>query len=616
MKRNYLLVLCMLAFMSGYAQVGPQRLTRTGDPAVMKPAGRIGDVIPGQSAPNPTVQADLSLEDPVLGSTVYDLQTNAANQNRLYLFPDGTLGGTWTLAHDQGFSDRGTGYNYFDGTAWGPQPSVRVESVKTGWPSYAPYGPAGEIIACHRFPTFPMYLNTRMVKGTGSWTETTLGIPSGADGIDWPRMVTNGQDHMNIHVIALTPPTASGGSVYQGMDGALVYNRSLDGGVTWDGWEILPGMTSAEYLGISGDAYAWAEPRGDTLCFVVGENWFDQFIMKSTDNGETWTKTIIWPCPYNLWNGGTATDTIFCPDGASAVALDKNGKAHVLFGLQRALGDESGAKYWFPYTDGLIYWNEDKPELPQELDPEWLEENGYVIGWVQDTMVWYSDPTQLAYYYVSMSSMPQIAVDDDQGLVYAVWSSVTMLTDPDNYMLRHLFARTSLDGGTTWEEEITDITGDFLYSWTECVFPSMSPTSDNFWHLIFQGDDYAGALVQTPAQGQTSSTENSMIYLKSYKWPVGTEEIPGAGKEILTVSGSFPNPASDRTTLRISLNVPSDVKIELRSVLGQQMEVLNLGHLAAGYHPVPISVSGLATGVYQYIVTAGNERAGGKLVIK
>lgn len=612
--KKILLLLCMLIpAMAGMTQVAPKYLFRPGDKPVLHPQRGISDITPGQQLPNGTVNTRSVMEDPVLGMTLYDLQTNASTQNRIYLFPDGTIGATFIMAHTADYADRGTGYNYFDGTAWDPQPVTRIEAVKTGWPSYARYGTDGEIVASHRFATFPMRILTRATKGTGAWTETTLDMPSGAAGIDWPRMVTNGPDHMNIHIIALTPPTASGGNVYQGLDGAIVYNRSLDGGITWDGWQILDGMTSTDYLGFSADSYAWADPRGDTLCFVVGNNWYDQFIMKSTDNGSTWTKTIIWPSPFNFWAGGDTTGTFNCPDGSSAVALDKNGKAHVLFGFMRANGDEGGNKYWYPWTDGLIYWNEDKPELPQELDPVWLEENGYIVGWVQDTNVWYAQSTQLAYYYMSMSSMPQIATDQE-GNVLALWTGVTMLTDPDSYLLRHIFTRTSYDGGDTWAEEIPDITGDFLYTWTECAFPSLSPTSDAFWHLEFQGDDYAGAFVQTPTQGQGSTTDNSIIYLKSYKYPIGMEEKGDRNRNMVVLNGNYPNPAADRTTINLTLTRTATLRIEILSLLGQPVRTIDLGNLSAGSHPVVVDLSGLSRGIYQYSIVAGDDRATGKLI--
>jgi hypothetical protein len=603
--KKILLFLCMILLATaGIPQLAPKRFQRQGDRAELRPTFRIGDIVPGQSA----------LADPVLGMTKYDLQTNSSCQNRIYLHPDGTVGATYIMSHLESYTDRGTGYNYFDGTNWGPQPTTRIEAVRTGWPSYAPYGTGGEIVVSHQFATFPMRILTRETKGTGAWTETTLDPPSGAPGIDWPRMITNGTDHKNIHIIALTPPTASGGVVYQGLDGALVYNRSLDGGTTWDGWQILDGMTSSDYLGIPADTYAWADPKGDTLCFVVGDSWNDQFIMKSTDNGANWTKTVIWPCPYNFWAGGDTTGIFYCADGASAVTLDDNGKAHVLFGLQRGMGDETGAKFWYPFTDGLIYWNEDKPELPDVLDPVWLDENGYVIGWLQDTMVWYAQTTQLAYYYLSLSSMPQIATDN-QGRVFATWSSVTTLTDPDNFMLRHLFGRTSVDGGSTWQDETYDLTGDFLYTWTECVYPSLSPTSDaDFWYLLFQADDYAGSFVQAPTQGQTTVTDNSMILLKTYKNPVGIKENQGGSGQGLALSPAFPNPAKDRTTVNITVSKPVSLRVEITSIIGQMVRSYDQGRIGEGVHPVELDLSDLHPGVYQYTFIAGGERVSGKLI--
>lgn len=41
--------------------------------------------------------------------------TNSSTENRIYLCPDGTIGATGMMAHLDDFTDRGTGYNYFDG---------------------------------------------------------------------------------------------------------------------------------------------------------------------------------------------------------------------------------------------------------------------------------------------------------------------------------------------------------------------------------------------------------------------------------------------------------------------------------------------------------------------
>ena len=191
--------------------------------------------------------------------TKYDLQTNnASGQQRIYLFPDGTLGAVATMSHEDGgsYSERGTGYNYFDGASWNSQPAARIETTRTGWPSYQPFGPAGEIVLAHQAPPQPIKFCTREVKGTGAWTESTIANPAGATNMWWARMVTNGPDHTYIHVIAVTLPSGNGGTTYNGMDGALLYIRSLDGGATWSDWIQLDGITSSEYLAITADTYA------------------------------------------------------------------------------------------------------------------------------------------------------------------------------------------------------------------------------------------------------------------------------------------------------------------------------------------------------------------------
>lgn len=265
------------------------------------------DLLIGHQDPNPTVLENGFLEYPVIGSSLYDQQvTNIAP--RMYLYSDGTIGATFIMSHQNDFTDRGTGYNYFDGVSWGAQPSSRIESARTGWPSYAPFGPDGEIVVSHQNTNSPLVVCTRNTKGSGMWTESFLDGPQGASGIGFLRMITNGPDNQNIHILALTGPVAAGGNLFQGLDGAIVYTRSLDGGSTWEEWRVLDGMTAQDYLGFN-DTHTWAQAKGDTLAFVVGYRWYDLFIMKSLDNGASWTKTLLWPCPFNLWQGGDTTGT-------------------------------------------------------------------------------------------------------------------------------------------------------------------------------------------------------------------------------------------------------------------------------------------------------------------
>ncbi|MBN3036696.1 MAG: hypothetical protein JW861_14015, partial [Bacteroidales bacterium] len=78
-----------------------------------------------------------------IGTTRYDHQANGTLSNRITMFDDGAIGAVWTMGFQEpSFPDRGTGYNYSDGTSWGPLPTQRIESVRTGWPTYAQAGPS------------------------------------------------------------------------------------------------------------------------------------------------------------------------------------------------------------------------------------------------------------------------------------------------------------------------------------------------------------------------------------------------------------------------------------------------------------------------------------------
>ena len=576
----------------------------------------------GQVNPNPVVASKSTLADPVLMMSVYDLQTNSSVENRLYYYPaDGTMGGIATMAHLETFTDRGTGYNYFDGTTWGPQPAARIETVRTGWPSYAPWGANGEIVVAHQSGTTPLIISTRDTKGTGAWTQTELYPPTGASGMLWPRMVTNGTDHMNVHIICMTAPTGNGGVVWNDLDGALIYNRSLDGGTTWDGWELLDGMTSADFVAFSGDSYTWAEPQGDILCFASGDNWYDQFIMKSTDNGTTWTKTVVWPCPFTFWTGGDTTGAFYCADGSNTLAIDATGKVHLAFGLQRASGDEAGGKFWYPFTDGVVYWNEDMPAFPEMMDWDQLYTDGNMIGWVTDTMVWEAQPTQLAYYYNSMTSHPNLIIDD-VGDIYCVWDQVTTLLDINDYMLRHIYGRASLDGGTTWHD-IIHLTNDFLYTWSECVFPYVAKNSPGTMFtggeisLIMQEDPEAGLEFygSQGAQGQIAITQNNQIVLTAQKILFGPVAVNEEEAMPFEVSQNYPNPVNGQTTIDVKLSQRGDLSLEICSVVGQRIMEIRKGDVNAGNHTFRVDCTNLSKGIYFYTVKVNNSSITKKMIV-
>ncbi|MCD4730041.1 MAG: glycoside hydrolase, partial [Bacteroidales bacterium] len=173
-------------------------------------------------------------EEEQIGYTKYDCQSSGSTDSRVYLYEDGTIGATWTygmtLLTNITFSDRGSGYNYFDGSNWGEWPDKPIENDNCGWPSYTPLGENGEMVISHTGGYSGLVISTRKDKGTGEWSYSTYETPAGCPPLVWNSTITSGTDHNRIHMLVCSYP----GYFYQGLQGAILYSMSTDGGLTWD----------------------------------------------------------------------------------------------------------------------------------------------------------------------------------------------------------------------------------------------------------------------------------------------------------------------------------------------------------------------------------------------
>lgn len=570
---------------------------------------------------NNTVLAKSILDD-VLGTTIYDLQTNEAPQNRIYVFADGTIGGTWTIGTPPtSYADRGTGYNYFDGTTWGTAPSTRIETTRTGWPSYGPWNGRGEFVIAHNSTT-SLVMNTRTTKGTGTWTQTNAPTsPTGAPGIAWPRAITNGANHQDIHVLALTLPTASGGTKYKGLDGALLYWRSTDGGSTWDINGVqLPGMDSLNYASFGGDEYAWGEPRGDTIYFAAGGPYSDLYVMESVNNGTTWTKIPI------LSNANKNIKTIpaymppwFSSDGSVACQMDKNHVIHVLSGVG---GGEIGnstlnTEYILVNENGLIYWNTTMPMLMDSLNLDTLQKYGQLMGYYAngpnpgDTLLGLPQS-----YRVALTSHPQISIDSASGDIIVIWDGITYQNpDPSssygNY--RHIWGRGWSHVSQQWTTNQQDFNTNIIYIFSEFVFPSMAKRiyNDKFDYIYQSSSDPGSAILTT-----TLSTETRTIGHIQQPLEILTGISPIAQAKNVFVGQNFPNPVTGSTSFIVNVDKPSNVTIDIVNLVGQKMLSQNEGVVAPGTQKFSVDCASLNSGIYFYTIKLGNQSVTKKMIIE
>ena len=571
----------------------------------------------------PSYKNGFPVDETIIGNTYYDLQTNTSSMSRLHMYPDGTMGGVWTFGLDfPNFTDdRGTGYNYYDGSAWGDWPTERIESLRTGWPSYAPYGENGELVVSHDFGAGTLYYFMRDEKGTGNWSEEEFLGPGGQQ-ISWNRMTTGGINNSVIHTLCITWPIANSGTLYQGLDGAVLYSRSADGGTTWDPENVvLDGITANEYYGYSADMYDIVSHGENDVAILIGDSWRDLVLLKSTDGGDNWTKTVVWECPYPFFNlqTPTVTDTFYCPDGAHHLAFDNEDKVHVVFGINRAYSDGAGT-FWFPGVGGIGYWNEDRPGFSNDLnalnpygDPGTeLEDDYSLIGWTQDING--NDTIDVlddwGTYYLGFSSMPQILIDD-MNQIFVVYSSVTEGYDNDAQSYRHLWSRYS-PNGDFWGP-FHHLTSELIHIFDECVFPSIASASDDSFYLLYQHDNEPGLAVRGDEDPFGENFISVMTVNKLEIWTgVKENNIPIYDYD---VSQNYPNPFTTTSTVQVNLRHSAELSLDVVNMMGQKVYTINTGIAKPGMNTITIDGTKLTPGIYFYTVKAGESAITKKMIV-
>lgn len=620
-----ILIVCGVAVM---AQYKPAKVSKSLQNMQMRETPAIDNQIPPMQTGNPVANTKAVLDETLGVSGVYDMQSNGSAMERVVCWPDGTIAATWIKSDVSGYADRGTGYNYFDGTAWGPAPAARLEPIKTGWPNLCIWNGNGELVLTHNSLS-TLVINTRPVKGTGAWTQTLaptgpMGSAGAALNLLWPRVMTNGNNHQNIHIICLTMPVANGGIAYKGIDGALLYYRSTDGGTTWDKQAIqCPGLDSTKFSTFTGDDYSWVEPHGDTIAFLQGSTWNGTFLMKSFDNGNTWTKQDILVNHYPL---KLTTDTIplfYGCDGTMAGAMDKNGVFHVAIGRMGAMqgvGSSGWGTFWYPGTDGVVYWNSTEPPLDTAMmaDLNLIEAQHKLIGYVAsnqagDSIVGYP------YYKGSICNYPSVTIDQFNN-IYFLWRGLTVGNpDPTPYNFSHVWGRAWFYGKAEWSEMV-DLHSEFLYIFSEFAYPAVAKTvKNNNLLLLCQTSPQPGSnvVVGTSTYPPVPVHEVSFAYREvptSTFIAIGVPKTPAASKN--NVGQNFPNPVKGTTSFAVNVDKAATVIVEVSNIMGQKVMFMDKGVVNAGAQKFTIDCNSLTSGIYFYTVKINGESFTHKMIVE
>jgi hypothetical protein len=549
-------------------------------------------------------------DNTIIGNSWYDLQSYTNVMPRMWVYPDGTIGAAWMSAGENLSPERGAGYNYFDGNAWGTYNPHVGPSDRMGWPNYAPWGPDGEIIALYKYVAGAgvMKFFKREVKGQGDWVEIELAPPVAGISLVWHSMMTSGENHEYIHLLAYTYDAE-----YNGQANALLYYRSSDGAETWEvEGEVIEGLGPDYFPTIHSLTYTWANPVGNTIAFTYGFDELGGWVFKSLDNGDTWEFSQVMETELDPFNIPTDSQKFPCGSGSSAIVLDSQGSAHVVFGRMAKIYT-AGTQYFYPWTDGLIYWNESMPVIDTTLIStytlDYLEAAGNLCGWVITEQTTVTIPEDQPNYNASMCSFPQLSIDAEDNIFL-----VSCQLSPDytnaEFMYRHIVANSTYDLGSSWVGQI-DLNADVQYIFSECAYPMMPLVIDDFVYIDFQEDPYPGI-----NQWLTNHdpVQNNIMHMAIDKNVfVGVKENGKADEINFTL---YPNPASSGMFLQLDLKKASPVSVKVMNTVGQTVMARELGTISQGVHRESFDVSGLSAGIYFAVVSTGDRQVTQKIVIK
>jgi len=589
------------------------------------------------------------------------MQTNATISNRLVRSDDGTMSAVWTFSSQTAtYSDRGTGYNYYDpnsanlwSNGWfdpitsngpGLGTITRTESVRTGFTNICVTGSGAELSISHSSTIFPgsivMHQNRRATKGTGAWTGRAL-IDTATSGLYyglWGKAIADGD---YVHAIWRASSVDASGAAStaiarNGQTGELLYGRSNDGGATWG---ILsqgnPLIDSTYNLGFGGDSYSIDAKNGVVAIAYSGIS-TDVGILKSTDNGNTWTRTVIqqFPIPFfdeahNLTdiNNDGVVDTVDSNGEDAHVLIDDNGMCHVWFSAMRMLNSDTtdGSYSYFPNEDGMYYWNESMGTNNYVLITGVIDANGDgTINLPTSTTC-----SLLSGYYggCGLTCMPSAGIDAN-GTIYLCYQSIceacdtTTFTSGSYQARRHVYVMYSTDHGATWStpEDIVPTTAQGgSGEGQEAAYGCMARKVDSDIYILYQRDTQPGNSLYTAGTCDEINNHGAgPSDIVVAKIPVSSlVGINNTQKPAdFTVSQNYPNPATGETNISVTLAKASSVQFEVTDVVGKVVYSEAYRNFVAGKNNITLNTQGFASGIYNYSVITNDNKVTKQMVVR
>ena len=92
-------------------------------------------------------------------------------------------------------------------------------------------------------------------------------------------------------------------------------------------------------------------------------------------------------------------------------------------------------------------------------------------------------------------------------------------------------------------------------------------------------------------------------------------DVSDSTPRALVLAGNFPNPFNPSTAINYSLESPAHVRLEVFTVAGQRIAVLEDDLKSSGSHRVAWNAGSMPSGIYLYRISAGGNTANGRMTL-
>lgn len=442
------------------------------------------------------------------------------------------------------------------------------------------------------------------------------------------------KDQTTLHVIsAPTFPAVTGQPPQYGLLEYGNFTLNADRSAKWNGWKNNPGGTSTvegyasagnQVIAVSDDGskigVVWIQPEKEN-----GKIYF----VESTNNGTSWTENYL---PVYTPDGPNAQNALLEATDGLDMFYDEQGKAQFFWEADYRSID---ANTFYPYSSMLFKWGIGDPTvkilttliapefsdlqvldkyLPVEVLHEYQLFDGSVNRGSYDSygIPIFSDLTvsRVAGNSKVMRAYYTAFVEGDEGPIGEDLDNDG--TDDISYF-RNIMQQTSYDGGLTWSEPTISRGNvgvpdgeklDHFYPQVPGLSPSVSGLVN--FNTLFAADSFPGNFT-----GAVYGNGNpGWSYISWYHQDETLNRVNDVNTIGISISlgQNYPNPSvAGKTVIPFELTNGGEVVLTITDLLGREVVSLSPGRMEAGKQTLPVDITRLTSGVYQYTLRSGGE---------